>query len=349
MNKAMDAERIRGAVYVPARAYNAFQMWHEYNPEIMERDISYAKSLGLNALRFWCSYERWLEDREGLEKAMKDLFRTAERGGIRLLVSAFEGCGVEPSRETLLDKDPWTAVCVASPGNGVIGAPDAWRQPFAYLGWLVETFGRHPALLALEPMNEPHHAVDHTRFVRALFRESRRIDPTCRLSHGALGGVLLNIVVMDLGVEVLQAHENFPASVEAFEEELRKAELLAVGMEKEIHVTEWQRVRRGGPGWEAGAALAPGEWAPDYASLAPAIHSHPRLGNFFWSLMLKSAYLPGQRRNGTLNGVFHEDGSVFSLADARAISGNPGFTARERREWPEWAVPAARKAGLQGF
>lgn len=326
----MSPDRIRGAVYIPARAYNVYQMWREYDPQVTERDLSYAKSLRLNALRLWTSYEWWLEDRDSLEKSMRHLFTAAERQGIRLLVSAFEGCGVEPTRERFLDKDPWTAVCVTSPGEAVIGATDGWRRP-----------------LALEPANEPRHTVAQTRFVRALFREARRLNAPCRLSHGALGGVLLNIIVMDLGVDILQTHENFPRSVEAFEEELRRCELLAEGLERDVYITEWQRVRTGGPGWERGAVLGSGEWEPNLASLAPSVHRHPRIGSFFWSLMLKPAYLPEQRPKGTLNGVFHEDGCVYSLADARAVSENAKFTAQERREWPEWASEVPKKAGLQ--
>ena len=349
MDGRTDDNRIRGAVYIPARAWNTYQLWREYDPEVIERDLGYAKSLGLNALRLWCSYERWLEDREGLEKAMRHLFAEAERRSIRLLLSAFEGCGVEPERERFLDTDPWTAVCVASPGQAVIGNPASWRAPFAYLAWLIGTFAHHPALLALEPMNEPRHTVASTRFIRALFQEARKLDATCRLSHAALGGVLMNIVVMDFHPEVLQTHDNFPRSAEAFEEELRRAELLAEALEKAVYISEWQRVRTKGPGWEPGAILGPGEWEPDLASLAPSVYRHPSLGSFFWSLMLKPAYLPEQRPKGTLNGIFHEDGSVYSLADARAVSEDPSFTARERREWPAWASGIPKKAGVQGF
>lgn len=341
-------ERIRGAVYIPARAYNAYQMWRDYDHDVALRDLGFAKSLGLNALRLWSSYEWWLEDRERLARCLKLFFDAAGKTGIRLLLSAFEGCGVQPTRERLVDTDPLTAFCIASPGETVITGGD-WSAPLAYLGWLVDTVGRHPALLALEPMNEPHHTLPHTRFVRALFLEARRLRAPCRLSHGALGGVLWNSVVLDLGVDILQAHENFPRSAQEFEAELDKAELLAQGLDKQVYITEWQRVRQGGDGWRGDAPLAPGEWEPDLASLAPCIYRHPRLGSFFWSLMVKPAYLPPQRRKGTLNGVFHEDGSVYSLADARAVSENPAFAARERRQWPEWAAAIPKKAGLEGF
>lgn len=29
---------IRGAIYIPTRAYNIYQMWHFYDPEVVERD-----------------------------------------------------------------------------------------------------------------------------------------------------------------------------------------------------------------------------------------------------------------------------------------------------------------------
>jgi len=38
--------------------------------------------------------------------------------------------------------------------------------------------------------------------------------------------------------------------------------------------------------------------------------------------MIKPAYLPPQRAQGTINGLFWTDGSVWSLSDARAISGD---------------------------
>ena len=97
---------------------------------------------------------------------------------------------------------------------------------------------------------------------------------------------------------------------------------------KPVLLTEWQRLRPHALGW-AEEKLAGDEWQPAYRTMAPIVQSYP-LGNFFWSLMLRRAYLPPQRKNGTINGVFHEDGAVWSLADARAISGDERFSAEER-------------------
>lgn len=66
--------------------------------------------------------------------------------------------------------------------------------------------------------------------------------------------------------------------------------------------------------------------------------------------MLKPAILPVQRIKAVLNGIFHEDGAVWSLKDAVAISGDKGFQAEERREWPVWArsIPENYLKKLEG-
>jgi hypothetical protein len=96
-----------------------------------------------------------------------------------------------------------------------------------------------------------------------------------------------------------------------------------------VWITEWQRLRPAGNGWNQ-HKLPQNELFPDFASLAPHVRK-AEIGNYFWSLMVKPAYLTPQRNIGTINGLFYEDGSVYSLADARAIADNPNFMANEKK------------------
>jgi len=50
--------------------------------------------------------------------------------------------------------------------------------------------------------------------------------------------------------------------------------------------------------------------------------------------MVKRAYLPTQRLNGTINGLFWPDGSVWSLADAHAIAKDPTLQLTEKSALP---------------
>lgn len=52
---------VRGAVYFPSRAYNAYQTWHELDTAEIDRDFGYAQQAGINALRMFTSYEYWQE------------------------------------------------------------------------------------------------------------------------------------------------------------------------------------------------------------------------------------------------------------------------------------------------
>lgn len=62
--------------------------------------------------------------------------------------------------------------------------------------------------------------------------------------------------------------------------------------------------------------------------------------------MLKPAYLASQRLIGTFNGIFYEDGAVYSLEDARAICGNDEFMAIEKKSLPDWVKEIAENITL---
>jgi hypothetical protein len=133
-----------------------------------------------------------------------------------------------------------------------------------------------------------------------------------------------------LGLDIIEFHVNFPPTPEYFSSELTRA--VAVGKKYHLPVwlTEWQRLRPGGEGWSK-VKIPQAETLPDYATLAPIVRQYP-IGNFFWSLMVKRAYLPPQRRQGTINGLFWPDGSVWSLRDARAIANNPSLQIEQKEK-----------------
>jgi hypothetical protein len=131
-----------------------------------------------------------------------------------------------------------------------------------------------------------------------------------------------------LGLDVIQFHMNFPASKEDLVQMMQAALDYGKKTGLPVWLTEWQRLRTSGSGFGK-EKIAASERGTDYASVASTIHEYP-VGNFFWCLMVKRAYLRGQRLNGTVNGLFWPDGSVTSLKDARAIAGDPALKLKER-------------------
>ena len=103
--------------------------------------------------------------------------------------------------------------------------------------------------------------------------------------------------------------------------------------EKPVWVTEWQRLRSGASSGFSGTVVDKSQVRPNHAPLADVFRKH-NICTFVWSLMLKPAYLTGARNHGTFSGIFHEDGSVYSLEDARAVSGNSELELRENHTLP---------------
>ena len=331
-----------GAIYIPARAWNAYQMWQHYDPDITKRDLRLARSLRLNALRVWLSYEFWLKDPAALQQRFAHFLNSCHGVGIKVLPVLFEGDGVEPTAAHIADVHPLTASDLLSPASPVVMNPRLWHGALKYLDWFMDHYRNDQRLLAIEVQNEPWGAARH-RFAEAMMRHAAKHRGTTALSIGG-ANLKQSMAFMDAGADILQTHPDFPASVEAVHRTLHDTIMAEKSLKKSVWVTEWQRIRTGGSGW-GNQGLTGNQWEPDYASMAPMIRAKP-VGSFFWSLMLKPAWLLAQRGKGTLNGVFHEDGAVWSLRDARAISGNTHFQALERKAWPRWAQAIPQSLGM---
>jgi hypothetical protein len=336
----LDPVDVRGALYVPARAWNTFQMWHEYDEAVVERDLGYAEQLNLTAIRTWVSFEEWERDAEALEDAIEHFLRTADEKGMEVLFGLFESVGKEPTEENLHDTDPLSAPPVQSPSSRVIQNEFLWDEPREYVRWFMNRWRSDDRLLAVESMNEPGWLPNTKAFARGMTETMAEMRGSVPLTVGSTS-LSNNADYVDWGSDVLQFHYNFPNDRGKYHDLLPDANQLGRELEMPVLLSEWQRVADFG--W--GSRSIVDEWQPDYASLAPVIHEHD-MGNFFWSLMVKPAYVRYMRKRGIINGIFHEDGAVWNLDGARAIkslSGETGVDLEQRREWPEWAEEIERQ------
>ncbi len=328
---------VRGAVYFPSRAYNAYQLYSRFSPEETDRDMSYARLAGLNALRVFTSYEFWCQDPEGFFARFETLLTCAAAHGIRLMPVLFEDCGKPNTPENRLGRDPIATVCVRSPDAEIERDPARWGEPAAYLRAFFERYRDDKRLLAVEIMNEPHRQRGNLPFARRLALEASAVSGSVPLTMGCMR-LEDDLCFADL-IQIYQFHNNFPRS----ETELRNDILRALAVQevtgKPVWLTEWQRIRSGGPGWGV-EEIPRNDTLPDLASAASIVRESG-IGNFFWSLMVKPAYLQSQRPNGTFNGMFHEDGSVYSARDFLAVAGDVPAPP-ERRSMPEWYLEDLR-------
>ncbi|HEU4962099.1 MAG TPA: cellulase family glycosylhydrolase [Sphingomonas sp.] len=326
-----DPATIRGAVYVPAEAYSAPQMWKNFNPAETARDLDHARAINLNALRIWASYEFWKTDPDRFGKEFDTFLAIAEQHHIRILVSLFENDGVAPTPANMWTTDPRKAFAIQSPGRAIAAGPKSgWEEPRRFVEWFMKRYGNDDRLLAIEVMNEPNEAGKRAAtvpFAKAMFVTAKSLQDTVPLT---VGTNLIEIAAdfVPLGLDVIQFHDNYPPSEKEFRGRIEQAIAYGKSVGLPVWLTEWQRVRSGGSGWGQ-EKVASSDSGIDYASLAPIVRSYP-IGSFFWSLMVKRAYLKVQRFKGTANGLFWPDGAVASLRDARVIAADPVLDLEER-------------------
>jgi hypothetical protein len=335
----LDPLDVRGAIYIPARAFNFYQQWADYDRTVIERDLGYATEVNLNAIRTWASYEFWEEDPQAHLEALEHFLSTADEKGQQVVLGLFDFAGKEPTEKRLHDTNPRTATGVRSPSSEIMKSEARWDEPREYVRWFMDQFRDDDRLLAIEVMNEPGWRSYVTKFAKGMFRTMRDVRGDVPLTVGSTS-MANNVTYDDWGVDTFQFHYNFAESPAVYEDMLRSNEVIADDFDAPVWLSEWQRVREA-----TGFASEPPEHqkASNYSSLAPLIHE-AGFGNFFWSLMVQPAFVPAQRNHGVLNGLFHEDGAVWSLDDARSIkamSGDASFDGEERQQWPEWASEVA--------
>jgi hypothetical protein len=296
--------------------------------------LTYATHVNLNAVRTWLCYEQWERDPNGHERALDHFLDAAEERDLGVLIGIFDGIGANPTTNRLLNTNPKTAVGLSSPSREILSDPTKWDEPRAFVQWFMENYRDDDRLLGIEIMNEPGWDAEKLAFSESMFETLVDNRGSVPLTVGSTS-LVNNAEYARWGSEIFQFHYNFVSDQTTFEEMLERVAISRAALDTPVWITEWQRAREG-RGFTA--EPEPDERGPDYASLAPLIHD-AGLGNFFWSLMVKPAWVQPQRRNGVINGLFHEDGSVWSLDDARAIqamSGESSLDVQERQEVPEW-------------
>lgn len=322
---------VHGAVYFPSRAYNAYQTYLRFSSKECDRDFSYAEKIGVNALRIFTSYEFWKESSELFYQRFDQMLISAEAHGIRVMPVLFEDCGCTNTLESRISRDPLTAVCVRSPDVEIEQDTQRWSEAEAYVADFFSRYKDDPRLLAIEIMNEPHRQRGNLPFAKRMTQYAHQIRGSIPLTIGCMR-LEDNLCFAD-EIDIYQFHHNFPTSVEELHQLLSGAKAVQDISQKPCWITEWQRIRSTGPGWDA-AQIPDEDKAPLLSSMAATI-KESGLGNFFWSLMVKPAYLSTQRPNGTFNGLFHEDGSVYSREDYLSIAENTD-APEEKRSQPEW-------------
>lgn len=295
--KALEGDAFRslhGANYVPSYAATSVEIWLHYDPQVIDRELGYARQMKLNGIRVFLQSLVYHHNPQKFLDNFEDFLARADRHGLRVMPILFDSCfGVAPSLES---RHVW----VANPGPDRM-APEWWPSSDEYVRAVVSAHVDDKRILLWDVMNEP--TATHLANTAA---GKQQIDAfvahACQLvkqldnKHPITVGVATwdNRDVIRL-VDVLSCH-SYGRGVEAFRTDLQRTRDQAAAIGKPWIVTEC-----GNPA--AGST---------YEMALPVLREFG-VGHTVWQLII------GRDLFRSASGLVYPDGTVRRIAEVEAV------------------------------
>jgi hypothetical protein len=149
-----------GSNYIPADAINQLEMWQEasFNPAQIDKELGWAKAMGMNTMRVFLHDLLWQQDAPGLKRRMGVFLDIAARHGIKPLFVLFDSCW-DPNPKLGPQHPPIPGVhnsgWVQGPGAKALADPAQTPRLESYVKDIVGTFANDKRILGWDVWNEP--------------------------------------------------------------------------------------------------------------------------------------------------------------------------------------------------
>lgn len=320
---------LRGANYVPSFARNDVQTWMDYDPAIVDSDLSLAEKLRLNCVRVFLQVAVYERDPQRFLQNLENLLQLCEKHQLQLMPVVFDSCfGEFPDLENYRDKD-W----MACPGQNRLG-PEHWPALERYVHDVVGAHAGDRRIVMWDVMNEPYvtsfntpadREVIHTFLGQAL-EMVRRQQPTQPLTIGWESAALAVDQAQYVDqVDVIAFHNYTPQLREA----VRATQAVGRQLKKPIIINE-----------------VVGRPHQSFQLVMPILRDE-RIGWCFWELMLAKTQF--SRENPPYQGLVYPDGRCYDAEEvAQVLDIAPRDAERLFPERPRTiGIPAHSEDGVQ--
>ncbi|MEO8736789.1 MAG: cellulase family glycosylhydrolase [Edaphobacter sp.] len=149
-----------GANYVPSDAINQLEMFQAatFNPELNDKELGLAESIGMNTMRVFLQDQLWTQDPKGFTKRLDVFLGIAAKHHIKPLFVLFDSCW-ETNPKLGPQHPPIPGVhnsgWVQSPGAAELSDPSYEPKLKAYVQGVVGAFANDDRILGWDIWNEP--------------------------------------------------------------------------------------------------------------------------------------------------------------------------------------------------
>jgi hypothetical protein len=149
-----------GSNYIPATAINELEMWQAdtFDPERIDKELGWARSIGMNTMRVFLHDLVWKQDPEGFKRRLDTFLRIAAKHQIKPMFVLFDSCW-DPSPALGKQRAPRPGVhnsgWMQSPGARALEDPSEYSRLEQYVKGVVSAFAHDSRILAWDIWNEP--------------------------------------------------------------------------------------------------------------------------------------------------------------------------------------------------
>ncbi len=185
---------LAGANFNPSTAINQLETWQAetFDVETIDKELSWAKKIGLNCMRVYLHHAVWDVDSEGFKSRINNYLEIASGHGIKTIFVFFDDCwnpnfslGKQPEPKPGVHNSGW----VRDPGDILFSSSKEELYPKleAYVKDILESFKKDDRILLWDLYNEPGNSGYGEKslpLLKSVFRWGREINPSQPLSVG---------------------------------------------------------------------------------------------------------------------------------------------------------------------
>ena len=150
-----------GANYNPASAINQFEMWQAdtFDPATIDKELGWARSIGMNTMRVYLHNMLWEEDAAGLKQRMDQFLTIAAKHNVRIMFVLFDSCW-DPNPVSGPQRPPIPGVhnsgWMQAPGAARLADKSQHGKLESYVKDIVGHFANDKRIVAWDVWNEPN-------------------------------------------------------------------------------------------------------------------------------------------------------------------------------------------------
>ncbi|HCW07815.1 MAG TPA: 1,4-beta-xylanase [Cytophagales bacterium] len=148
-----------GCNYIPHNAINELEMWQAetWDPATIDKELSWAESIGMNTLRVFLHDLLWQQDAEGFKKRLSEFLAICEKHHIKPMLVIFDSVW-DPNPKLGKQHEPTPGVhnsgWVQSPGAAALTDEKQYPRLEAYVKGVVGAFANDSRVLCWDVWNE---------------------------------------------------------------------------------------------------------------------------------------------------------------------------------------------------